>query len=265
MIKCKQFKNVWEDFPDTLSGENYQFKSDERSKTYCTNINCSNNVEKIHAVCLFLFNALLGSSSFKSNGNSNINIVEYIMIWLSYMLSSIKNTGDSTSSLQFFFKVYINGGNYYNNYKNLIDKNNYFLNMDNNIISKFYYAFKSLCNLYTQIDKDNHNCKNYLKDDNEFIKKYEELKKDSNITKNDSYSQLLSTLLNDYNKLKDKCSDISSSSSIANKLFIVLSIFGAIAILLGVSYKYSLFGFRKRFKKQQIREKIKNIKKKMNQ
>ncbi|CDU17380.1 YIR protein, partial [Plasmodium yoelii] len=233
---CKQFKNVWEDFPDTLSSEDYQFKSDERSKTYCNNIKCDNNVEKIHAVCLFLFNALLGSSSFKSNGNSNINIVEYIMIWLSYMLSSIKNTGNS-SSLQFFFSVYINGGNYYSNYKNLIDKNNYFLNMDKSIISKFYNAFKSLCNLYIQIDKDNHNCKNYLKDDNEFIKKYEELKKDSNITKNDSYSQLLSTLLNDYNKLKDKCSDTSSSSSIANKLFIVLSIFGAIAILLGVSYK----------------------------
>ncbi|CXI84731.1 BIR protein [Plasmodium berghei] len=56
----------------------------------------------------------------------------------------------------------------------------------------------------------------------------------------------------------------SSSSSIGNKLFTVLSIFGAIAFLLGISYKYSLFGFRKRAQKQYLREKIKNIKKRMN-
>ncbi|SCL86138.1 Plasmodium variant antigen protein Cir/Yir/Bir, putative, partial [Plasmodium berghei] len=58
--------------------------------------------------------------------------------------------------------------------------------------------------------------------------------------------------------------DTSSSSSIGNKLFTVLSIFGAIAFLLGISYKYSLFGFRKRAQKQHLREKIKNIKKRMN-
>ncbi|SCL86757.1 Plasmodium variant antigen protein Cir/Yir/Bir, putative [Plasmodium berghei] len=56
----------------------------------------------------------------------------------------------------------------------------------------------------------------------------------------------------------------SSNSSIGNKLFTVLSIFGAIAFFLGISYKYSLFGFRKRAQKQYLREKIKNIKKRMN-
>ncbi|SBW38287.1 BIR protein [Plasmodium berghei] len=56
----------------------------------------------------------------------------------------------------------------------------------------------------------------------------------------------------------------SSSSSIGNKLFTVLSIFGAIAFFLGISYKYSLFGRRKRAQKQYLREKIKNIKKRMN-
>ncbi|CDU18233.1 uncharacterized protein PY17X_0946800 [Plasmodium yoelii] len=48
-----------------------------------------------------------------------------------------------------------------------------------------------------------------------------------------------------------------SGSSLVNKLVTVLSIFGAIAILLGVSYKYSLFGFRKRSQKQHLREKLK--------
>ncbi|SBW38329.1 Plasmodium variant antigen protein Cir/Yir/Bir, putative, partial [Plasmodium berghei] len=56
----------------------------------------------------------------------------------------------------------------------------------------------------------------------------------------------------------------SSSSSIGNQLFTVLSIFGAIAFFLGISYKYSLFGRRKRAQKQYLREKIKNIKKRMN-
>ncbi|SCL82224.1 Plasmodium variant antigen protein Cir/Yir/Bir, putative, partial [Plasmodium berghei] len=56
----------------------------------------------------------------------------------------------------------------------------------------------------------------------------------------------------------------SPSSSIGSKLFTVLSIFGAMAFFLGISYKYSLFGFRKRSQKQHLREKIKNIKKRMN-
>ncbi|CDS44708.1 PIR protein [Plasmodium yoelii] len=48
-----------------------------------------------------------------------------------------------------------------------------------------------------------------------------------------------------------------SGSSLVNKIILVLSVFGAIAFFLGISYKYSLFGFRKRSKKQQIRGKLK--------
>ncbi|CDS44681.1 hypothetical protein YYC_02813 [Plasmodium yoelii 17X] len=48
-----------------------------------------------------------------------------------------------------------------------------------------------------------------------------------------------------------------SGSSLVNKLIPVLSIFVAIAILGGISYKYSLFGFRKRVQKQHLREKLK--------
>ncbi|ETB63527.1 hypothetical protein YYC_00051 [Plasmodium yoelii 17X] len=50
---------------------------------------------------------------------------------------------------------------------------------------------------------------------------------------------------------------ILSSSSILNKIIPVLSIFGAIAVFFGISYKYSLFGFRKRTQKQHLREKVK--------
>ncbi|CDS44070.1 YIR protein [Plasmodium yoelii] len=273
---CKRFEIVWSDFIDNLdSSENFQFKSDECQKKYCSNNNCDNNFGKINAVCLYFFDAFFKDSSlFEHVAKSNINIVEYIMIWLSYMLNLIKK--GENDSLNYFYEIYIKGGqnynkvingveSYYKNYKDLIDRKKYFLSMNKSIIFKFYEAFKSLCSLYNELDDDNQNCKKYLDDNNDFFKKYEELKKDSSITIDNSYKKLLSTLLNDYNNLKNKCNGTSSVSSIASKLFIVLSIFGAIAIFLGVSYKYSLFGFRKRFQKQKLREKLKNIKKRMNQ
>ncbi|WBY54578.1 PIR protein [Plasmodium yoelii yoelii] len=53
-------------------------------------------------------------------------------------------------------------------------------------------------------------------------------------------------------------SDITvSNSSLVNKLVIVLPILAAIPFFLGIAYKYSLFGFRKRSKKQHLREKLK--------
>ncbi|ETB56502.1 hypothetical protein YYC_05541 [Plasmodium yoelii 17X] len=48
-----------------------------------------------------------------------------------------------------------------------------------------------------------------------------------------------------------------SDSSLVNKLIIALSIFAAISIFLGIGYKYSLFGFRKRSQKEHLREKLK--------
>ncbi|EAA15577.1 putative bir1 protein, partial [Plasmodium yoelii yoelii] len=48
-----------------------------------------------------------------------------------------------------------------------------------------------------------------------------------------------------------------SDSSLVNKLVLVLSPLVAIPIFLGISYKYSLFGFRKRSQKQHLRKKLK--------
>ncbi|VTZ74016.1 PIR protein [Plasmodium yoelii] len=48
-----------------------------------------------------------------------------------------------------------------------------------------------------------------------------------------------------------------STPLIANKLIIVLSTLFVIAFFLGISYKYSLFGFRKKSQKQHLREKLK--------
>ncbi|CXI14729.1 BIR protein [Plasmodium berghei] len=321
---CRRFLFVRSWFPDKLDkNKNYQFISDEHFKKYCTSNRCIGDLEKINAGCLYLFKELFGSFDLFKYHN-NINIVDYIIIWLSYMLN-LKEQAGNKSNLQYFYKTYINNDMYtntiggvegYTSYKDLIDKKFYFLSMDKSIISKLYDAFKLLCNMYTEFDATNPTNKNYLDCAKKFVKKYQELNGNSNITGNSSYNKLLSTLSNDYDNFKKKCSganctnlpplatieeiktseqssaynpahssaqipahsssqsseqfsghiseDPSSSSSIGNKLFTVLSIFGAIAFFLGISYKYSLFRFRKRAQKQYLREKIKNIKKRMN-
>ncbi|CDU20333.1 YIR protein [Plasmodium yoelii] len=200
------------------------------------------------------------------------------------------------------YKNTIDGVDGCSNYNDLIYKKKELMEVTNEKLSKFYAPFKSLCNMYNGFNDNMTDCKKCLNYADEFVKKYNELNGDSSITNDSSCNKLLCTLSNDYNNFKKKHSDVkcsnlsfqaiekpqncvenykqnpeqdvhrleqisqdpSSSSSITNKLFTVLSIFGAIAFFLGISYKYSLFGFRKRFKKQQIREKIKNIKKKIN-
>ncbi|VTZ80305.1 PIR protein [Plasmodium yoelii] len=289
---CKNFLLVREKFPDQLdNNENYTFKDKDHFKDYCTS-GCDGSLEKVNAGCLYFFNEFFGSSElFQSVANSNINIVEYIMIWLSYMLN-LKNNEPNITNLEHFYKTYIDGSDQYKkpianvkkytNYKDLIDTKKYYLKMDKNITSKLYNAFKLLCEMYTIFNGNTSNCEKCSEKANQFVNKYQELNNPNNI-KDIAYCQALSTLSNDYNNLKNKCKnykllpeinttqnnvkcfeDTSSSSSISKNIFLVLSIFGAIGIFLGISYKYSLFGFRKRFQKQKLREKLKNIKKRMN-
>ncbi|CDS44759.1 PIR protein [Plasmodium yoelii] len=268
---------------------------------YCNSNECSDNLAKINAGCLYLLDAFFKNSSvFKSYAKSNIDVVEYIIIWLSYMLNLKEHVGKT--NLQYFYEMYINRGDKYknsktditgyNNYKDIIDNKIDLINMDMSIVPKLYEAFNKLCMMHFEFDKESPKCNKYLKEAKEFVEKYEYLKKNYSITENSPYYKLLSTLSKDYDNFKKNCSDVnckdipplqsiektknivdfskqnsevgSSSSSITNNLFIVLSIFGAIAFFLGISYKYSLFGFRKRFQKQKLREKLKNIKKRIN-
>ncbi|CDU16859.1 hypothetical protein YYC_03883 [Plasmodium yoelii 17X] len=294
---CKFFYAVRTSLSDKLDNKgNYKFTNERNFNEYCTNSRCSDNLGKVNAGCLFLFDALFKDSSVFKYHN-DINMVDYIIIWLSYMLN-LKKSEENMSNLQYFYNMYINNNTYkksitdvaeYNSYKDLVDKAN-MVNMDMKIISKFYDAFNELCMIYIEFDEQSPNCKNCLKYANGFVEKYKKLKEDTSITKNSSYNKILSSLSTNYDNIKKKCnnfpslstigtannfvqdsayssgqiSEDTSSSSIGNKVFIVLSIFAVIPIFLGISYKYSLFGFRKRFKKQQIREKIKNIKKRMN-
>ncbi|VTZ79794.1 PIR protein [Plasmodium yoelii] len=306
---CESFQSVWDVFPDKLTknSEYYEFNDDNFLNGYCFNNKCDRDhpLDKINAGCLFLLNKFFGSSGLSNKAKNNINFVDYIMIWLIYMLS-LKSNPDK-NSLKHFYTTFIKSDFKYkstvdhvkgcSNFKDIIENRHTLTNddMDNKIISELYNAFKLLCEMYTDFDENTLNCKKCLEKANEFVEKYNELNGNSSITNDSSCNKLLCTLSNDYDNFKKKYDDIqscnssplptieksekcvqsshlileqisgdTSSSSIGNKLFTVLSIFGAIAFFLGISYKYSLFGFRKRFKKQQIREKIKNIKKKIN-
>ncbi|EAA19500.1 putative yir4 protein [Plasmodium yoelii yoelii] len=278
---CQHFNSVRTYFSDELTDDgNYNFLSDgQQFKKYCRNNSCDNNLEKINSACLQLFDAFFGNhNSFKDNAKNNIDVVYYIIIWLSHMLSLKQDNG--INKLNDFYidhietnthyKNKIYGVSAYNYYKDIIDRKKDLLNMNNNIISNFYKAFKSLCEMYSVFDGRTSNCKKISsKDANKFVEKYKELNGDSNNTDNSPYRKILSTLLDDYNNLKNKCNDAqdsnfstfpeistpqiatkgpeqrseqnsnvtSSNSSIVSKLIPVLSIFGAISIFLGISYK----------------------------
>ncbi|CDS44884.1 PIR protein [Plasmodium yoelii] len=171
------------------------------------------------------------------------------------------------------------------------------MNMNIKDISNFYEIFKLLCMMDGEVDKKNLQCNTCLKNAKEFYEKYEKLKNGLDINKGSSYFQLLYSLSNDYDKFKEKykkvCSNTESfeacsRSSVTkspvtecpvtnspvtnspmtncpvtecpvtkNTLITIAIIFVASSILLGVSYKYSLFGFRKRSQKQHLRENLK--------
>ncbi|CDS44239.1 YIR protein [Plasmodium yoelii] len=256
----------------------YQFTTDEDYKGYCIGENCVDDTDKINARCLYIFNTFFkDETTFETVAKGNIYIVQYILIWLSYVLNLIKT--QEKNSIESFYNKYINEGDKYTNnikymgrykcYKDLIDENNYILSMDKSIIFKLYDAFSTLCDIYIELDTNNSDCPQDSEKANQFVETYKKIIIDHNIGENIRYFYVLINLLTDYDNLKKKCEKFPStpdikkiiseatSSSIASKFIPILSILVAIPIFLGIAYKYSLFGFRKRFQKQKLREKLK--------
>ncbi|VTZ80354.1 PIR protein [Plasmodium yoelii] len=166
------------------------------------------------------------------------------------------------------------------------------MNIDIKDIFNFYEVFKLLCRMDGELDKKETQCNTCLKNAGEFYEKYEKLKNTLDINKGSSYFQLWLSLSKDYDKFKEKysgkCNDINfpeacPRSSVTNSpvtecsvtkiqvtnspvtecsltkstLIPIAIIFVVASILLGVSYKYSLFEFRKKTQKQHLREKLK--------
>ncbi|VTZ71926.1 PIR protein [Plasmodium yoelii] len=259
-------------------GISYRFTDDNDYKNYCNGGNCDDDTAKINARCLYIFETFFkDKSEFKNVAKGNIYIVQYILIWLSYVFSLIKS--EEKGSLNEFYNKYIETGETYKkeinevttykNYKDLIDKNKYILSMDKSIISKLYDAFSTLCDIYIEVDPKDSICEKSSEKANQFVETYKKIIIDHNIGENIRYFYVLINLLTDYDNLKTKCKKFPStpdikkiiseatSSSITSKLIPILSILVAIPIFLGIAYKYSLFGFRKRGQKQHLREKLK--------
>ncbi|VTZ71958.1 PIR protein [Plasmodium yoelii] len=301
---CEQFDILRNYLPDELENHtSVNFNKNENIKYYCSNgeskeTECKTDLDQIKAGCLWLFEQL-----FVKNGK-NINNVQYIIIWLSYKLN--QKTYDGITNLNDFYTNCINNNTHYtdckqngqdcsgslnsntgyNNYKEIINGRKNLLSTNIKNMSKIYDAFKPLCNMYIEIVGSNTISDKSIQNANKFVEKYNELNNDSDNAKDEVYCQVLSTLSNDYNNLKDYCDsnsidcrnipfftstkteehgvqsseeicDDTPSFSIVKKLILALLIFSTISIFLGIFFKCSLFVLRKRAQKQYLREKVK--------
>ncbi|CDS44973.1 PIR protein [Plasmodium yoelii] len=286
---CGKFDYLRKHLPDELNKEaELGLEKISNFDKYCPGKNCNSKLEKITIGFLWLLGQYFTISQNRSCDQNNTNaFFLYMISWFSYKLK--QSSENKCTKIYDFYIKHVNDNDKYKkfrddsskftNLKEFIDEKKNLLNINIEDLYKFYDAFKSLCIIYSN-DAKSQKSDILSNNANDFVKKYTELNNKYN-NEGTPHSQILSALSTDYNKLKSKYNDFpsipetspnsfaltsedTSSSSIGNRLFTVLSIFGAIAFFLGISYKYSLFGFRKRFQKQKLREKLKNVKKKMN-
>ncbi|ETB59346.1 hypothetical protein YYC_02864 [Plasmodium yoelii 17X] len=286
---CGKFGSLRQYLPDDLDQtSSLDFYDNKNFTNYCPGKNCNNKLDKITIGFLWLLEQYVTIYRNKDYGDNTNPFFLYMISWLSYKLKQTSEN-DSTTINDFYNKHIIDSGKYkqfvsdaytYTDLEEILKKKNDLLKINIKDLSEFYDVFKLLCSMYGN-NAMNTDGDTLLNDANEFVEKYKKLNKYPNNNEGNSYRQILYALSTNYNNLDKKgknfpslpeitadfsalTSEDTSSSSIGNKLFTVLSIFGAIAFFLGISYKYSLFGFRKRAQKQYLREKIKNIKKKLN-
>ncbi|SBW38075.1 BIR protein [Plasmodium berghei] len=245
------------------------------SKYYCPDNNCDTDVKKVISTFITLVTLLNGADNYE---NLEIDkMVEYAILWLSYKLN--QKTQNGNTKLYDFYTEHINTNSKYYEHitngfkinKSVIENKIKSMNMNIKDISNFYDPFKSLCNMYIEVDASNR-CMTCLKNAGAFFENCEKLKNTLDITKESSYSQLWHSLSNDYDKFKDKynsvkCSNVSSlvacprSPVTKNILITIAIIFVTASILLEFSYKHSLFGFRRKVQKN-LRKKLKSLRRK---
>ncbi|CDS44425.1 PIR protein [Plasmodium yoelii] len=270
---CKSINDIDNYFVDDPNSPG-EHNSRNLLNSFFSDSNCSSDEENIISGFILLL------SLFNDINDKNIDgdkLVEYGILWLSYKLNQKKQNG--TTKLDDFYIKNIEKNSCYNDNiaksinnngkinKDVIEKKIKSMNIDIKDISNYYDPLKSLCNVYSEFDPEKIPSKTCLENAGEFFEKYEKHKNALDITKGDSYSQLWFSLLKDYKMFENtysvKCGnpssfiDCSRCSVTKNTLITIAIIFVAASILLGVSYKYSLFGFRKRSQKQHLRELLK--------
>ncbi|VEV54560.1 PIR protein CIR protein [Plasmodium vinckei vinckei] len=206
-------------------------------------------------------------------------LAEYGILWLIYKLK--QHSDHKLTNLNDFYTDHIVKNKDYDKkingddgltYKEIIDKKKDLMDMNINEIFKLEAPFNILYYLYHEIYDENSFCTEYSDYANNFVDQFKELNNDSNNIEDSSFSQILSTLLNDHNNLinkyGNKCLKFSSipelspkkssvemsgkdsaqptalspeatpsSSSILNTIIPGLSTFSVIPVFLGVAYK----------------------------
>ncbi|CAD2102112.1 CIR protein PIR protein [Plasmodium vinckei] len=252
---------------DNLDGATIKI-TDNTVQDYChygnTKSKCGNYLEKASSGVIHVLKDL------EKYGLEYDKLAEYAILWLRYKLNQQHPYYDT--QLNYFYNNYIVKNKCYNNqikgngtptYKEIIDKKKDL--MDIKEMTKFSYPFKLLLLLYDKNSKNSGKCthSDYAK---YFANKFEELNNDYNNIEGSSYNKMLHRLSDDYNNLKNKCTDFPSLPKIKtppNKLIPVLSTFSVIPVFLGIAYKYSLFGVDKLFQRQYLRKQLKKVKKKL--
>ncbi|EAA19331.1 putative yir3 protein [Plasmodium yoelii yoelii] len=253
ILFCKSINAIDEFFVDDPNNLR-EYNSLNKLNMYFSYSNCSNDDPKLISefiVLLSLFNGIDIGANLDSD-----KLVEYAILWLSYKLN--QKTQNGTTKLDDFYTNNVAKNRCYdenigtaNNSKikkDVIEKQIRSMDIDIKDISNFYDAFKSLCNMYSEIGAENYQCNKCLENAGELFEKYEKLKNALDINKGSSYYKLLSSLSNDYKKFENKynkhaCSSISPlvaypRSSVTKNIIITIAIiFVAASILLGVSYK----------------------------
>ncbi|SCL89540.1 CIR protein, partial [Plasmodium chabaudi adami] len=235
--------------------------------TYCPFKNtprkneCHSYEEMVSSAVIYLLKYFEFDYDYKDDFK-NDKIADYAILWLSYKLK--QNPQNRINRLNDFYTKHIEANGQYNTkittvsdnktYRNIIDKKKDLMDMDINDIFKFYVPFKSLCNMYNELDKENQDyqdCANCSQKANEFVVSFEKLNEDPNITGNSSYRKILYTISTDYDDFKnyfaEKCSgytDLPTLSAIKTPLILLIErklipvlLAFAIPIFLGIAYK----------------------------
>ncbi|SCL85670.1 Plasmodium variant antigen protein Cir/Yir/Bir, putative [Plasmodium chabaudi adami] len=204
------------------------YSNNELYVDYCPKkngkIQCETICEKISAGFIWLL--ITFENICEDQCSDNEKYVEYAILWLNSKLNQISNEGITT--LKAFYTKYIKDNKDHVNYKDRLDDKINSMDITIKDISNIYEAFEILCKIYGAYNENDKECTNCSQNAEEFVQKVEKLNKDPSITKNDSYRKILSTLLNDYNYLKDyyanncnECSNIPNFPEIKTPQFSV--------------------------------------------
>ncbi|SCL85329.1 Plasmodium variant antigen protein Cir/Yir/Bir, putative, partial [Plasmodium chabaudi adami] len=133
---------------------------------------------------------------------------------------------NTVKKLSDFYNSYIEKNNDYNNkingndgltYKEIIDKKKDLMDMNISEIFKLEAPFNILYYLYYEIHDGDPDCDTNLTLAKNFVQNVETLNNDSNNVKDSPFSQILSTLSDDYINLKKKCTKFPDRPKIEPK------------------------------------------------